>query len=152
MNKIIYISFFLLVSLLSCKKEKGNEALPNVSDKPEITSVSVSATSLNQFNDLLINVNYIDGNGDLGTTDADVKSIFITDSRDNTIVHEFHLQPLAPEGQSLTIQGTLRITIENVILLSQANNTETVRFSVYIVDRAGNISNTGQTSSITIIK
>lgn len=142
----------LLVTLASCKKEQGNEPLPVVSNKPEITSVSVSATSINQFSDLLINVNYIDGNGDLGTTDADVKSIFVTDSRDNTIVHEFHLQPLAPEGQSIPIQGKLKVNIENVILLSQANNSETVRFSVYIIDRAGNVSNTAQTSNITINK
>jgi hypothetical protein len=152
MNKLIYISSFLLLSLLSCKKEKGNEPLQAVSGIPEITSVSVSTTSINQFNDLLINVNYIDGNGDLGTTDADVKSIFVTDSRDNTIIHEFHLQPLAPVGQSIAIQGALNITIENIILLSQSNNSETVSFSIYIADRAGSISNTGQTSIITIIK
>lgn len=151
MSKLFYIPVLVLL-FFSCKKEQGNEPLPAISDNPEITSVSVSATSINQFSDLLINVNYIDGNGDLGTTDADVKSIFVTDSRDNTIVHEFHLQPLAPEGQSVSIQGTLKINIENVILLSQANNSETVRFSVYIVDRAGNLSNTTQTSNITINK
>ena len=152
MNKTFYMSVLLFLSFASCKKETGNDPLPSISATPEITSVSVSATSLNQFNDLLVYLNYIDGDGDLGTADADVKSIFITDSRDNTIIHEFHLQPLAPEGQSLAIQGTLKVKVENVILLSQLNNSETVRFSVYIVDRAGNISNTNQTSTITIIK
>lgn len=151
MSKLFYIPALILL-LFSCKKEQGNEPLPAISNNPEITSVSVNATSISQFSDLLINVNYIDGNGDLGTADADVKSIFVTDSRDNTIVHEFHLQPLAPEGQSVAIQGTLKVNIENVILLSQVNNSETVRFSVYLVDRAGNVSNTAQTSNITINK
>lgn len=151
MIKLLYIPILVLL-LFSCKKQQSNEPLPTISDNPEITSVSVSTTSINQFSDLLINVNYIDGNGDLGTVDADVKSIFVTDSRDNTIIHEFHLQPLAPEGQSIAIQGTLKVNIENVILLSQANNSETVRFSIYVVDRAGNVSNTAQTSNITVNK
>lgn len=151
MSKLFYIPVLVLL-FFSCKKQKTNLPLPVISNNPEITSVSVSATSINQFSDLLINVNYIDGNGDLGTADADVKSIFVTDSRDNTIVHEFHLQPLAPEGQSVAIQGTLKVNIENVILLSQLNNSEMVRFSVYLVDRAGNVSNTAQTSNITINK
>lgn len=151
MIKLLYIPILVLL-LFSCKKQQSNEPLPTISDNPEITSVSVSTTSINQFSDLLINVNYIDGNGDLGTVDADVKSIFVTDSRDNTIIYEFHLQPLAPEGQSIAIQGTLKVNIENVILLSQTNNSEAVRFSIYVIDRAGNVSNTAQTSNITINK
>lgn len=151
MNKIVYIALTILV-FTSCKKQKDNEPSPVVSDTPEITSLSLSSTSINQFNDLVFNINYIDGNGDLGTDDADVNSIFITDKRDNTIVHKFHLQPLAPSGQSVAIQGTLKVTLQNVILLSQANNSETAQFDVKIIDRAGNNSNIVTTQNVLITK
>ena len=150
MNKLIYTLLF--ISLFACKKEKGNEPLPAISSTPEITGVTINSTSINQFDDLLFSISYIDGNGDLGTDDADAKSIFITDKRDNTIIHEFHLQPLAPIGQSIAIQGVLKVTLENVILLSQLNSSESVQFEVKIKDRAGNFSNATTTSNITIIK
>lgn len=152
MSKLPYILLMSVVLFFSCKKEKGNDPLPDVSALPEITGVTLNATSINQFDDLVFDIAYIDGDGDLGTDDADVKSIFITDKRDNTIVHEFHLQPLAPSGQSVAIQGVLKVTLENVILLSQANTSESVQFEVKIKDRASNNSNVITTSNITITK
>jgi hypothetical protein len=146
---------YLLVSvalLLSCKKEKGNDPLPAISNVPEIELSSTSSTSINQFDDLTLTVKYTDGNGDLGESDANINSIFVTDNRDVTIVHKFHLQPLAPLGQDVAIQGNLKIKIENVILLDQSNTSENASFSVYIIDRAGNKSNIVTSPSVRISK
>lgn len=146
---LVLLSIFVI---FSCKKEEGNDPLPTVSNTPVIELSSTNSTNINQFDDVLLRVNYSDGDGDLGEPNADTKSIFVTDSRNTSIVHEFHLQPLAPLDQSFAIQGTLIVTIENVILLDQANTSENVSFSVYIKDRAGNKSNTISSSSIKITK
>ncbi len=138
--------------LFSCKKEKGNDPLPVISDTPAITSVSLNATTINQFDDLVFSINYTDGDGDLGTTDADEKSIFITDKRSSSIIHEFHLQPLSPVGQNIAIQGKISVNLENVILLDQSNNSETVQFEIKIKDRSGKNSNVVTTTSVTINK
>ena len=146
---LILLSFLLV---FSCKKEEGNDPLPTVSNTPVIELSSTNSSNINQFDDVLLRVNYSDGDGDLGEPNADTKSIFVTDSRNTSIVHEFHLQPLAPLDQSFAIQGTLIVTIENVILLDQANTSENVTFTAYIKDRAGNKSNTISSPSIKITK
>lgn len=146
---------YLIVSLallLSCKKEKGNDPLPPISNVPEIELSGTSSTSINQFDDITLTVKYTDGNGDLGESDANINSIFVTDNRDISIVHKFHLQPLAPVGQDVAIQGNLKIKIENVILLDQSNTSENASFSVYILDRAGNKSNIVTSPSVRISK
>lgn len=137
---------------ISCKKEKGNDPLPVISNTPTITAVTLNSSSINQFDDIIFTIGYTDGNGDLGEEDADINSIFITDKRDNSIVHEFHLQPLSPVGQDITIQGNLQVHLSNVILLDQNNTSESVSFDVKIVDRAGNNSNTVTTTSVTVNK
>ncbi len=150
-----YITLFIGFSLIltSCKKgAEGNEPLPVISNTPAIELVATSSTNITQFDDVVFTVKYTDGNGDLGETDPDTYSIFVTDKRDVSIVHKFHLQPLAPLDKSLTIQGTLRINIENVILLDQSNTTENASFSIYITDRAGNKSNTLNSPTIRVNK
>jgi hypothetical protein len=150
--KNLILCILSLVVVFSCKKEKGNDPLPTVSNTPTIELTNTSSTSINQFDDVLFSVSYVDGDGDLGETDADTKSIFVVDNRNTSIIHEFHLQPLAPLDQSFAIQGALVIAIENVILLDQANTSENVGFSIYIKDRAGNKSNTISSPSIQITK
>lgn len=147
---VLYSALILLMA--SCKKEKGNDPLPIVSNTPNIVSVSINDYSINQFDDLQFTIAYTDGDGDLGEEDADVNSIFITDKRNINIVHEFHLQPLAPIGKVTTIQGNLKVHLNNVILLDQNNNTELVQFTIQLKDRAGNLSNLVTTPAVTITK
>ncbi len=150
--KYLSLFFACVILFFSCKKEEGNDPLPTVSNTPSIELVSTSATNINQFEDIEFSVKYRDGNGDLGESDADTKTIYVMDNRNTSIVHEFHLQPLAPLDKSFAIQGTLKINIENVILLDQANNSENATFSIYIRDREGNKSNTILSPSIKINK
>lgn len=152
MLKSISLFIGLSICVFSCKKETGNEPLPEVSNTPAIELSKTSATNINQFDDVIFTVKYTDGNGDLGETDPDTYSIFVTDKRDASIIHKFHLQPLAPLDKSLAIQGNLKINIENIILLDQSNTTENASFSIYIVDRAGNKSNTLNSPTIRVNK
>ena len=141
-----------MIIFISCKKEEGNNPLPTISNTPEIELSNTSSVSINQFDDVVLSVKYIDGNGDLGEPDADKKSIFVVDNRDTTIVLEFHLQPLAPLDQSFAIQGVLQVNVESIVLLDQSNATELVNYSIYIKDRAGNKSNVVITPTILITK
>jgi hypothetical protein len=146
------ILFWVVSSLvvMSCKKEelKTTDPLPTVSHVPAIL-LGTMATTYNQFDDVVLYVNYIDGNGDLGFEDADTPVVYVTDNR-NGIEFNFHVQPLSPPGVEIAIQGQLQVVIENVILLSQSNSSETVTFSVKIIDRAGNWSNLVTTPVLTI--
>ena len=151
MKKIIFF-WISIILITSCKKEEGNEPLPALSDTPLIELVGVSSTSINQFDDVTITVKYTDGDGDLGHSDANENSIFVTDMRDIQLFHQFHLQPLTPDGQSFAIEGNLKIKIENIILLNQSSTTESTTFQVFIRDRAGNKSNVVTTSNIRISK
>lgn len=133
----------------ACKKDHAPELIAPISNIPAIEIISVTPGTVNQFDDLTFTIKYTDGNGDLGFEDADEPAIFIIDNR-AALVNEFHVQPLAPVGADITIEGNLQVVLENVILLDQNNSSESATFSVYMVDRAGNVSNTETSVSITI--
>lgn len=144
--------YVVLLVIVACKKDDLPVSEENIiSNTPEIEFVSISKSSIQEFEDVTIVIQYQDGNGDLGTEDADAKSIFVTDNR-SAITHEYHLQPLTPSGSNITIQGKLNIHVENIIVLDQNNNSESTTFTIKIKDRSGNMSNAVSTSSLTITK
>lgn len=142
-----YFSLFILVCM-TCTKQ--SDAL--VFDlAPSIELIDISNDTIREFSEtLLININYEDGDGDLGSTDPDINSIFVKDQRLEE-ADEYYLGPLAPEGSSISIQGTLNIALANTFILGNADEERTV-FSIHVVDRAGNKSNVIETSPITIIR
>ncbi|MEM8908608.1 MAG: hypothetical protein AAGD05_12225, partial [Bacteroidota bacterium] len=99
---------------------------------------------------IILTLGYEDGDGDLGSRDPDVNSIFIHDQRLEK-ADEYYLGPLAPAGASISIQGDLNIALANTFILGNADEEQTV-FSIYVVDQAGNKSNTVQTDPITILR
>ena len=152
MRKLIYISVISLLAFSSCKKDDEPVSEARVlTDTPEIEFVSMSSSSIQEFDDVTLVISYVDGNGDLGTSDADAKSIFVTDNR-TSITHEYHLQPLTPDNSDIAIQGELNIHVENIVILDQNNNSESTTFSIKIKDRAGNESNAVSSSTLSISK
>lgn len=147
-----YILGLLALSLCfgSCEKEEtiSGDPLPPVSETPEIW-LDAMPTSYAQFDDVTLEVNYRDGDGDIGFANADSAVVFVTDNRDDILL-TFHIGPQAPEGESIAIEGQLDVVVENVILLDQDNPSETTTYSVQIRDRWGNWSNTVTTPQITI--
>jgi hypothetical protein len=143
-----YLFFSLLFfSLVSCKKDNLV-----TDDAPVIEFVSISPSEVTEYDDMIVIViSYADANGDLGENDPDIKNLFVTDSR-NEVMYQYRIQQLAPDDTEIYIQGNLNIEIKNTALVDENASSETLTYSVYVRDRAGNDSNTITTSSITVKK
>lgn len=145
MKPIKHILPFALLALLyaGCKKDA-------LTDTPYIELKSANPASIQAFSDTLtFTVFYKDGNGDLGENNPDVYNLFLKDNR-NGITYKYRIQQLAPTGSDIAIQGNLDVKLASVPMLDDNNQTETATYSIYLVDRAGNQSNTVTSGNITI--
>ena len=140
-----------IIGLCSCKKDKTGEPNPPVSEVPAITLNSLTPGTVKQFKDeLKFNISYLDGDGDLGYSDADSFAVFITDQRFPVTI-KYHISPVAPEGANISVQGNWVVTLKNIILKDQNSASESATFTILVRDRAGHSSNTITTASITIV-
>jgi len=145
MKQTIFLLFILLI-LASCTRTSPDPAFP---PEPVIRALSISHDTLVQFVDqLVINIEYEDGNADLGNADADVNSIFVKDSR-LAEAEEYYLAPLAPDNANVSITGTFDLKLSATFLLGNGTE-ENVTYDIYIVDRAGNQSNTISTGELLV--
>ena len=143
-----YFMFPILfaVLLFSCKKDN-----PAISEVPEIEFVSVSPATVTEYQDqLTITISYTDGDGNLGENNPDVTNLFLTDMR-NGVTYEYRVKQLAPHDATISIKGQLEVVLNSVAILSSSNQ-ESVNYSIYVKDRAGNTSNTVTTSTVTVMK
>lgn len=139
---------FLLCLSIGCTKQTDELSFDRA---PRITLDSISHDTLTEFSDrLLLYVSYEDGDGDLGTSDPDVNSIFVKDSR-LSAADPYYLPPLAPEDSEISIQGNLIVELNPTFLLGNGD-TESTIFSVFVVDRAGNDSNTVETREVLLVR
>lgn len=146
MKKLFYISTFVIL-ISSCKKDKNIE----ISTTPTIEFVSITPSTATEYQDkITITISYKDGDGNLGENTADVKNLFLTDTR-NSVTYKYRIPQLAPSGESVTIQGNLPIEVPNTAIINGASS-QIVSYTIYIVDRAGNVSNTVSTSAIMIVQ
>ena len=150
MNTLYKISSFITIVFLalmaSCKKEQTV-----ISAVPEITFLTVAPTTVIEFQDSLVfTISYNDGDGDLGENSADVKNLFLTDKRIG-ITYTYRIRQLAPDGANIAIQGNLNTVLKN-IAVTDSSAQQQATFSIYVVDRAGNKSNTVNSPVITISK
>ena len=157
-NYPIIIILFILF-LAACTKESTSERdisnpNPEISDVPAIELLAVAPTNvISHADSIVFTIQYTDGDGDLGTTDPDIPTLELIDNRDSEdLVFEYHLSPRTPSGTMISIQGELSIILNNTILLDENNTSEQTTFSIRIIDRAGNWSNTIETEIITIMK
>ena len=144
MRKLVFL--FLTATLISaCKKDEFEE----ISNTPSIEFVSITPSTAIEYQDnIIITISYTDGDGDLGENTADVKNLFVTDSR-NSVTYEYRIPQLGPSGETLAIQGHLPIEIKNTAI-TDGSTSQTVTYTVYIKDRAGRVSNTVATTAITV--
>ena len=141
MKNIIYL--FAIVLLFSCEKEQV------ISDTPIIEFKNISPTTVQEYSDdISITISYSDGNGDLGENNPDIHNLFVEDNR-NGIVYQFRIPHLAPDNNSIAIEGNFNITINGSGITNESSSQQ-VNYSIYVTDRAGNKSNTITTSTITI--
>lgn len=141
---ILTVAFLLVIS--SCKKEETT-----FDKKPSIEFVSISPASADQYTDeVTITIKYKDGDGDLGENSSSAQNCFITDNRIG-IEYKYRIRQLAPDNANVPIQGTLNIPMGGQII-TDSSSSQTVTYSLYVTDRAGNRSNSISTSAITINK
>ena len=141
-----YLVATLFIILCSCKKNKDDKSVI-----PQIEFVSLSPSTVFQNQDsITFSIKYTDGDGDLGENNPGVKNLYLTDSRIQ-IPYSYRVEQLAPTGSSVAIQGTLNIVLKN-ILLTNSSTQQTATFNIYMVDRAGNQSNTVTSTPVTILQ
>ena len=146
---VVYRSIILIcfaVLFFSCKKEEVK-----ISEVPSITFNSLSPSSIQEFDGpIVFTINYVDGDGDLGENTAGIKNLFLKDNRNN-LVYEYRFQQLAPDNSNIAIQGSLSIELVNTAITNDSNE-QTATFDIYVVDRAGNRSNTITSSVLSIYR
>lgn len=141
---------FLLVTLFlcySCNKDKIE-----FDSTPSIEVTAISPGSVQEYTQpVTVTIKYKDGDGDLGENSSGVKNCFVTDNRIG-ITSSFRIQQLGPDGSNIPITGSLNIDLGGQGITDTSLSSQNVSFSVYIVDRAGHVSNTATTAAITIHK
>jgi hypothetical protein len=143
MKKTLWIVLGMLGTLSACTK------LAEISEVPEIAFESVVPNVVTEYQDsLYFTVSYRDGNGDLGQNNTDNNNLFIEDSR-NQVTYGFRIQQLAPNNADIAIQGNLNVTLPNTAIIN-GGASESVSYSIWVVDRAGNESNRVSSSTVTV--
>jgi hypothetical protein len=147
MKRNVLFGLLLVVLASACKKEKVDLTDP----VPTILSVTVNPSTVVEYEDSIIfTVEYRDGDGDLGENDPDAHNLFLTDNRINA-TEEFRIRELAPSGAEIPITGTLRVVLRNTGI-TNGSNSQTVDYTIYMRDRAGNESEHVVTDAITVTK
>ncbi len=143
MNKLAF--FISILIFASCKKDSS------VNATPKIKFLSINSTEIQQFKDsLIVNLEYEDGDGNIGEENPDKNSLYVKDRR-LTEADYFFVKPLSPPNSKIAIKGVLSIKIKNAFLLGTANQEQTV-FEIKLKDNSGNWSNQVVTPEINIKK
>lgn len=135
-----------MVWLSSCQSDDITFVYPI---EPEITSVEVTPTQVQEFSDSLVfSISYRDGDGDIGWPEGDSLPLYIKDIR-LPAPDRFFVGPQAPLGSQISIQGQLKVVLPNTFRLGTGPQ-ETTRFEVWLTDRAGHASNIVLTEDVII--
>ncbi len=145
-SKTIYYFSLILFFITGCKDDEISFPV-----EPSIEMVSITPANPMQYTEpVTITIHYKDGDGDLGENNDQVKNCFVTDNRIG-ITYEYRIKQLAPTGSSIPIDGNLNIDIGGQVL-TDSSSSQSVTYTLYIVDRAGHKSNSVTTAAIVIRK
>lgn len=146
-NITAHCLLLLAFAWTGCKKDDIDLKDP----VPTILSVTVTPTNVVEYRDSIVfTIAYRDGDGDLGENSPDAHNLFLVDNRIN-VTEEFRIRELAPQGAEIPITGTLRLILRNTGITNGASQ-QTVDFTLYIRDRAGNESEHVVTDAITVTR
>jgi len=154
MKNIILLSILIMLAITACVQP------PDYPIEPEIEFLNISKSEVLQAIDTFrIAFSYTDGDGDIGLDlDDPDNNVIITDSR--TGFEETFKVPVIPQqGATNGISGKISLLVfascclnSNPICLPTPNaNPEEIVYTVRMFDKAGNESNTIQTSPIMLI-
>ena len=97
---------------------------------------------------LIVEIEYEHSKGFMGFYDPDYLSIEVKDSR-LTNADFYHLIPLNPPENNLSIKGVIGLEIDSPFILG-TGNLETLFYTIRIQDRSGEWSNEISTPLITV--
>ena len=142
MRKVSFLFiYFLLLLILSCNKDDDLVF--------HLTLISTSPTELNEFQEnLIVEIEYEHSEGFIGFYDPDYLSVEVKDSRLRN-ADFYHLIPLNPPDNQLSIRGSINLEIDSPFLLG-SGNLETLFYTIRIQDRKGEWSNEITTPMITV--
>lgn len=127
---------------------------PVFPNEPEISFVSITPTAATQFtaDEISLTIHYQDGDGDLGYEGDPTNNLFIEDMRaayagDSARFSAFPFESLTPDTRKPSIQGEISVLLTTP---PWEPTQEPLTYRVYIVDRAGNVSNRILTTPITV--
>jgi len=144
MKNLKYILLALLLLSLGCKKEEAEVEF-------KITLKNTTPTNLQEFQEnIMVTLEYQHPEGFLGFDDPDYLSLEIHDSR-LTNPDFYHLQPLSPPSQTISIQGTINVEIDSPFRFGNGDS-ETLTYAIRIQDNKMKWSNTVTTPMITVNK
>jgi hypothetical protein len=142
----LILTLLLMCVIFSCKKD--TEKFAKI---PSLEFVKITPSVAAEFVDeVKITVLYRDKDGDVGENDSEVKNLFVTDNR-NDVKYSFRIPELTPEGSEIAVEGNFEINLK-VLSMVGDQEEESAAFSVYILDRALNKSNSVTTEAITVKK
>lgn len=157
-NNLILLSI-ICICLYNCA------SAPKFGPEPTLEFVSISKATMEQgfFNNdsVTLVLNFTDGDGDIGGLDGQIEqNLFLIDNRTESIADQFVVPTIPEQGINNGIQGEIRIRLYTTCCLiptipacesSPDFPLDTVTYDVYLIDRAGNQSNTVTTSLITLL-
>lgn len=144
MQNIKCILLASLLVLFSCKKDEATTEF-------RISLINTTPTSLQEFQEnVRVTISYQHPEGFMGFADPDYLSLEIHDSR-LTNPDYYHLQPLSPPNENISIQGEINVEIDAPFCFGNGNS-ETLTYSLRIQDNKKNWSNTITTPMITVNK
>lgn len=137
---------------------------PGFSDVPEITFLSFSKTEMNQnslnTDSLFLTFSFKDGDGDLGVEGSVSETIIVKDNRTGETFDRFKLPEIPPVGAQNGIEGEITLKVFTTCCIFPDSTppclappdfpTNDLNFDIYMVDAAGNMSNTITTDFITL--
>lgn len=159
MRILLTLTLLASVILAGC-----NGSGPVFDPTPEISLVSITPDRVTHgsVDSLKITIHFQDGDGDLGAIEGSAPgpNLWVVDQREGVVdtvgTFSYTIPNLSPDTKNPSIQGTIEVTMDAPILrkyfvppFTQPSEEE-VSFQIYLVDRAGNMSNTILTPPITI--
>ena len=128
----VVIVFSLVTFIFSCINP------PDYSPIPEITFDSISANNIKaQQDSITFWIDFTDGDGDLGSDE--LPNLFFLDSRTG-YTDSFKIPSLTPQGNVKAITGTIAYARSSFNCIP-GKAFDTLYYTIYIEDRAGNKSN-----------
>lgn len=165
MKSITYSIAILLLAttIFSCLQP------PDYPDEPVIEFIGFNKDIIAQGSSeankdvLTISLSYTDGDGDLSNEKGEF-DIFLEDTRDEVLVPPFRLPVIPEQGTGNGISGEIYLNMDNTPLglcciFDDKNRqdactpsieypTDTLTFTIFIVDRAGHVSNKVETTPL----